>query len=151
MDCETPDFIFPMYADLYYPIISQGGYGEIKKEWVFDRTIVCNATAVGGAGEEEIKPAEFLQYENKLITRTKTDIRKSSNEINQAITNILITNIRLSSGEIVYQETSGPRNGRGTIYEIATVEPFVGPFQNVEYFKVLLRRTENQTVSDLWE
>jgi hypothetical protein len=149
MNCETPDFVFPMYADLYYPIISQGGYGEIKKDWVFDRTIVCNATSIGGAGEEEIKPAEFLQYENKLIARTKTDIRESSNEANQALTNILVTNIRSSNGELIYKETSGPRNGRGTIYEIATVEPFVGPFRSVEYFKVLLRRTENQAVTDL--
>jgi hypothetical protein len=146
--CESTDLNFPFYADIYYPIITQGGYGEIKKEWVFDRTIICNASSVGGAGEEEIKPAEFLQYENKLIARSRTDLRINSHEVNQALTNILITNIRNSAGELIYKETSGPRNNRGTIYEIATLEPFVGPFNNIEYFKMLWRRTENQSVGD---
>jgi hypothetical protein len=148
MDCAAPDFIFPMYADIYYPIITQGGYGQITKEWVFDRTFTCNATTVGGAGKEDIKPAEFLQYENKLISRTKTDLRVTSNQANQAITNILVTNIRSADGNLIYKETAGPRAGRGTIYEVATLEPFLGPFNDIEYFKVLLRKTENQAVTD---
>jgi hypothetical protein len=148
VNCETTDFLYPFLADIYYPIITQGSYGEIKKDWVFDRTIVCNAANIGGAGKEEIKPAEFLQYENKLVARSKTDLRVNSGELNQALTNILITNIRNSSGELIYKETSGPRNGRGTIYEIGTLEPFVGPFNNIEYYKMLWRRTENQSVGD---
>jgi hypothetical protein len=148
MLCEDPDFIFPLYADIYYPIISQGGYGEVKKTWVFDRTIICNATPVGGAGKEDIKPAEFLQYENKLIARSKTDLRMTSEESKQAVTNILVTNIRTSSGELIYKETAGVRSGRGTIYEIATLEPFLGPFNTIEYYKMLWRRTENQSVGD---
>jgi hypothetical protein len=148
MLCEEPDFIFPLYADIYYPIISQGGYGEVKKTWVFDRTIICNATPVGGAGKEDIKPAEFLQYENKLIARSKTDLRITSEENKQAVTNILVTNIRTSNGELIYKETAGVRSGRGTIYEIATLEPFLGPFNTIEYYKMLWRRTENQSVGD---
>lgn len=148
MLCEEPDFIFPLYADVYYPIISQGGYGEVKKNWVFDRTIVCNASTVGGAGEEDIKPAEFLKYENKLVARSKTDLRISANENKQAVTNILITNIRTSGGEVIYKETAGVRSGRGTIYEIATLEPFLGPFNQIEYYKMVWRKTENQSVGD---
>lgn len=147
-NCETPDFIFPMYADIYYPIITQGAYGEVKKEWVFDRTIICNATPVGGAGEEDIKPAEFLQYENKLVARSKIDLRITSNEAKQAITNILITNIRNTNNEMIYKETSGARSGRGTIYEVATLEPFLGPFNSIEYYKMVWRRSENQSVGD---
>ena len=49
---------------------------------------------------------------------------------------------------MIYKETAGPRSGKGTIYEMATVEPFTGPFGSVEYFKMLWRRTENQTVGD---
>lgn len=146
MNCETPDFLYPLYADIYYPIVTQGEYNEIKKTWVFDRTIICNASPVGGAGTEDIKPAEFLQYENKLVARTKNDIRISSINNDQAVTNILITNIRTSSGEILYKETAGVRGGKGTIYEIATVEPFLGPFNNIEYYKMLWRRAENQAV-----
>ena len=150
MDCceETTDFVYPMYADIYYPIIAQGTYGEIKKEWVLDRTIVCNASPVGGLGQEDIKPALFLQYENKLIARSKTDVRISSSNKKDATTNIIITNIRTASNELIYKETAGARSGKGTIYEVATLEPIVGPFGGVEYYKMLWRRTENQEVGD---
>jgi hypothetical protein len=150
MDCcsDTTDFIYPMLADIYYPIIAQGTYGEVNKEWVFDRTIACNATSVGGAGKEDIKPDMFLQYENKLIARSKTDLRVTSRKSKEAVTNILITNVRFANGDAIYKETAGPRTGKGTIYEIGTLEPFVGPFNNVEYYKMLWRRTENQAVGD---
>ena len=147
-ECEATDFIYPMKADVYYPIITQNSYGQANKEWVFDRTIVCNATTLGGAGDVELKPDVFLQYDGKLIARSKSDIRTSSNNTENAITNILVTNIRSASDIVFYKETSGPRTGRGTIYEIGTFEPFIGPFGDIEYFKMLWRRTENQTVGD---
>ena len=120
---DTTDFVYPMLADIYYPMITQGPFGEIKKEWVFDRTISCNATPVGGAGSEQIKPEMFLQYENKLVARSKSDIRITSKSSQEALTNILVTNIRLSHGQTVYKETAGPRASKGTIYEIGTLEP----------------------------
>jgi hypothetical protein len=137
-----------MKADIYYPIITQNSYGQANKEWVFDRTIVCNATTVGGAGDVELKPDVFLQYDGKLVARSKSDIRVSSNLSDNAISNILITNIRSASDTTIYRETAGPRSGRGTIYEVGTLEPFVGPFGEIEYYKMLWRRTENQTVGD---
>jgi hypothetical protein len=146
--CEVTDFMYPMKADVYFPILTQGDYGQPKKDWVYDRTVICNATPVGGLGTEDIKPEAFLQYENKLIARTQNDPRLSSNNANNATTNILVTNVRDASDNIIYKETAGPRSGRGTIYEIATVEPFTGPFGSIEYYKMLWRRTENQTVGD---
>jgi hypothetical protein len=140
--------MYPMLADVYYPIITQGPFGEIKKEWVFDRTISCNATPVGGAGSEQIKPEMFLQYENKLIVRSKADLRITSTSSQEATTNILITNVRLSHNELLYKETAGPRSGKGTIFEVGTLEPFTGPFNNIEYYKMLWRRTESQAVGD---
>ena len=148
VDCETTDFIYPMKADVYYPIITQNNYGQANKEWIFDRTIVCSATTLGGPGDVELKPDVFLQYDGKLMSRSRSDIRVSSNNADNAITNILITNIRSASDIIIYKETAGPRSGRGTIYEVATLEPFVGPFGEIEYYKMLWRRTENQTVGD---
>jgi hypothetical protein len=148
VSCDQTDAFYPMKADIYYPIITQNAYGQPNKEWVFDRTISCNATPVGGAGTDELKPEVFLQYDGKLICRSRTDIRISSTETPNAITNILITNIRSTSEELIYKETAGPRMGRGTIYEVGTLEPFVGPFGNIEYYKMLWRRTENQAVGD---
>ena len=146
--CEVTDFIYPMKADIYYPIITQNDYGQPNKEWVFDRTIVCNATNVGGAGEETVQPEIFLQYKNHLVSRTKSDIRISSKNDSNAITNILVTNIRNANDTLIYKETAGPRANRGTIYEVATVEPFINPFGSIEYYKMLWRRTESQAVKD---
>jgi hypothetical protein len=146
--CETTDFIYPMKADIYYPIITQNQYGQPNKEWVFDRTVVCNATTVGGAGTDELKPEVFLQYDGKLVARSKSDIRISGDGTNNAVSNILVTNIRNASDTLIYKETAGPRIGRGTIYEVGTIEPFINPFGNIEYYRMLWRRTENQAVGD---
>lgn len=146
--CDTTDFMYPMLADVYYAIITQNEYGKAIKDWVFDKTITCNAQPITKRTQEEMSPAIFLQLDGKLIARSKTDIRTSSKNNNNAITNILITNIRLPQDNLVYRETAGPRNGRGTIYEIATIEPFVGGLQSIEYYYMMWRRSENQTVGD---
>ena len=48
--CEVTDFLYPMKADIYFPILAQGSYGQPTKDWVYDRTVTCNATSVGGLG-----------------------------------------------------------------------------------------------------
>jgi hypothetical protein len=146
--CEVTDFMYPMKADLYFATIKQSEYGQSKKTWVYDRTIICNATPLGGASKEEIKPEVFLQNNGQLIARTKSDPRVSSQESNNAMTNIVVTNIRNANDVMIYKETAGPRSGRATIYEFATVEPFVGPFGDIQYYKILWRRAENQSVGD---
>ena len=80
-----------------------------------------------------------------LVGRTKSDIRISSRESKNSLTNILISDIRDQEGNLVYMETSGVRSGKGTLFEIATYEPFVGPFGVVESYKLVIRRSENQS------
>ena len=65
-----------------------------------------------------------------------------------AITDILITNIRDDKGNSIYKETSGIRSGKGTIYEIATINPFVGPFGNIDSYRMVWRRTDSQASVD---
>jgi hypothetical protein len=137
-----------MLADVYYPLITQNSYNQIKKEWVLDRTIAVNAQPLTRKAIQDMQPSVFLQFEGKLIGRTKQDPRVSTHQENNAITNILITNIRFPNGEMIYKETAGPRSGRGTIYEIATIEPFVGALQSIEYYQMLWRKAENQSVGD---
>lgn len=147
--CEVTDFMYPMKADLYYASIDQSEYGQPKKTWILDRTFICNASGFGRDIKEiEVKPAVFLQYQNQLMARSKEDLRVSSFLNNNAITNILVTNIRDAQDNPIYRETAGPRSGRSTIYEIAALEPIVGPFGNVEYYQMVFRKTENQTTGD---
>ena len=142
--CETPDFTFPMLADIYYPIVEQGSYGAIKKQWVLDRTVACSVSGISAKLREEVKPNVNITQDKSLQARVKTDIRLSETGTNFAITNVILTNIRDASGNSIYNETRGVRSGKSTIYEISALEPWAGAFGSVEYFKLILRRSENQ-------
>jgi len=148
MICEPNDFVHPMCADVYYAISTQGSFGEIKKEWILDRVIACNAVPTSRKGLEELDPKMVAQLNNKLNARSLTDLRISSLDKPYGITDILITNIRDSHGNLIYKETSGIRSNKGTIYEIATVQPFVGPFGNIESYQMVWRRADSQASVD---
>lgn len=142
--CEPTDFVYPMQADIYYPNVEQGAYGNVKKQWMLDRTIAGNFVVSGSALKEEIKPNVNITQTGILSGRSKSDPRFSSREQSSSLTNIIITNIRDKNGNPLYKETAGVRVGKSTIFEIATVEPFTGPFGGVEYWNIILRRSENQ-------
>jgi hypothetical protein len=144
MICEDPDFIFPMQADIYHPVVDQGAYGNVKKTWILDRTIACQFAPAGTAWKEEVVPNVNITQDKILLGRVKTDIRLSSLQAKNAITNVIITNIKDKNCNEIYIETVGPRAGKSTIFEIASQEPYIGPFGNVEYYKVVIRRSENQ-------
>lgn len=142
--CHTTDFMYPLKADIYYPIVEQGAYGNVQKTWVIDRTVACNFAPAGSASAEEVKPNPKINIEHSLIGRIREDIRISSLYTKDSLVNVVITNIRTSNDTPIYLETAGPRSGKSTIFEVATNEPIVGPFGDVEYFKVIIRRSENQ-------
>lgn len=144
--CETTDFIYPLLADVYYPVVEQMAYGNVSKQWVLDKTIACSFSSGGAANKEEVKPNVNITKEVVLVGRTRKDVRLSRQESKNAITNVIITNIRDASGNPIYLETSGPRAGKSTIFEIASQDPTLGPFGSVEYYKLVIRRSENQAV-----
>jgi hypothetical protein len=134
-----------MQADVYYPIVDQGTYGNVKKTWILDKTIAVNFNAAGNANNEEVKPNVNITQKTVLIGRAKTDVRISSLDSSHSITNVILTNIRDKNCNPIYVETSGPRAGKSTIFEIATQEPYVGPFGGIEYYNLVVRRSENQS------
>jgi hypothetical protein len=142
--CENTSLIFPMLADIYYPIVDQGPYGNVQKNWIRDRTIACNFNSAGTAWKEDIKPNANITQDSVMLGRVRTDIRFSNADVQNSITNVIVTNIKDKHLNEIYLETSGPRAGKSTLFEVATVEPFVGPFGSVEYYKVVVRRSENQ-------
>ncbi len=142
--CEPTDFMYPMQADIYYPTVEQGAYGNVKKNWMLDRTIAGNFVVAGSAMKEEITPNVNITKNIILSGRSKSDPRFSSLDEASSLTNIVVTNIRDKFGNHLYKETSGVRVGKSTIFEIATVEPFAGPFGNTDYYNIVLRRSENQ-------
>ena len=141
--CEDTDFMYPMKADVYYPIVEQGAYGNVQKTWVFNKTVVCNFSK-DGTVDEEVKPNVNITLKKVLMGRTKRDIRFSQENNTEAITNLVITNIRTRTDVPLYIETSGVRAGKSTIYEIESQSPIIGPFGDPEYYALAIRRSENQ-------
>jgi hypothetical protein len=141
--CEDTDFMYPMKADVYYPIVEQGAYGNVQKTWVFNKTIICNFSK-DGTVDEEVKPNVNITLKKVLMGRTKKDIRFSQENNADAITNVVITNIRTKTDVPLYIETSGVRAGKSTIYEIESQSPIIGPFGDPEYYALAIRRSENQ-------
>ena len=141
--CEDTDFMYPMKADIYYPIVEQGAYGNVQKTWVFNKTVVCNFSK-DGTVDEEVKPNVNITLKKVLMGRTKRDIRLSQENNADAITNVVITNIRTRTDVPLYIETSGVRAGKSTIYEIESQSVIIGPFGDPEYYALAIRRSENQ-------
>ena len=142
--CSNTDFLYPLKADVFYPIVEQGAYGNLTKTWVLDRTISCNFAPAGNASGEDVKPNAKINIDMSLLGRTRNDLRITSRESKEAVTNVIVTNIRTHDNIPVYLETAGPRSGKSTIFEIASNDPIVGPFGDVEYYKLVIRRSENQ-------
>jgi hypothetical protein len=145
--CEASDFQFPMKASIYYPIVEQSAYGNVEKDWVLDKIIACSFTPSTTTNKENIKPGVTIAEKMLLLGRTRTDIRISKLNEDRAVTNVIVSNISDKNGNPIYLETSGPRAGKSTLFEIATIEPFMGPFGDIEHYSITLRRSENQAVT----
>lgn len=145
MTC-APDPMFPLTADIYYATVEQGAYGNLKKTWILDKTIACAFSSTTQSNKKNVRPEYNITTDFVIVGRTKDDIRISDRDENNSITNVIISNVRNSQENDIYIETSGPREGKSTIFEIASLEPFIGPFAEVEYYSLTLRRSENQAV-----
>ena len=144
MDCDANDFMFPMKAEIFYPDLEQSAYGNVTKTWRSDRKFACSFNPAGTALKEELGAKVDLTLDSLLLGRARQDLRVSSLNESNAMTNIVVSNITDRTGNEIYVETAGPRKGKSTIFEIATIQPFSGPFGSVEYYRVVLRRSENQ-------
>ena len=147
MSWQNSNLLYPMKADIFYPNIGQGTYGNIEKQWMLDQTIDCYFAAAGLKNKDEQQNNRVAIIQSTLLLgRTKTDIRLPSSGGSTAATNVLITNILDSDGNSVYIETSGIRAGKSTLFEIGTISPFTGLFGKVEYYKLIIKRSDNQGI-----
>ena len=130
-----------MNLDMYYSTESQDSFGVQNKTWTLDQTLLGHAEVLGAVNKDGLKNNTFFEYEGKLIGRTQKDPRVSLEGIYYPITSILITNIQdISNGTIFYIESDGDP----TIYEVMAAEPYVNPWNEIEYYKILLNRSDRQ-------
>lgn len=146
MSCCS-DLLFSMKMDIYYAVESQDKLGKEVKTWIMDRTMLGYAEILGSVSRDGLKNSQFFEYEGKLIGRTKEDPRTSLQGINYPITSMIITDIRdASTGIEYYTESYGERSGLSTIFEIMAVEPYVNPWNEIEYYKILFNRSDKQVI-----
>jgi len=144
--CEKTDLYYPLLADIYYPIVEQGAYGNVSKTWVLDKTVACFFNPAGRKFKEDVNSEAMVNIDNSLVGRVRNDITQSNQSASYSLTNIIITNIRDTQGNIIYNESAGSRSGLSSIFEVATLNPIVGPFGKTEYYKLVIRRSENQAI-----
>lgn len=147
MSCCGSDFMFPMKVDIYYPKVEQNMYGQITKDWSFDRTVLCSFIA-DTVSKEDVPAEIYVHPKDRLTGRVQFDPRISLSGESYSLSNILFANIRNNYNDLIYRETSGEREGKGTLFEIVAFDPFVGPFGGIEHYNLIIRRTENQGVED---
>jgi hypothetical protein len=145
--CE--DSLFSMKMDIYYSIESQDKFGKEVKSWFLDRTIIGYAEVLGAVEKDGLKASYFFEYTGKLIGRSKEDPRISMDGLNYPITSIIITNIAdAKTGKELYTESAGERSGQSTIFEVSAIDPYVNPWNDIEYYKILFNRSEVQVLSN---
>lgn len=144
------NFLFSMQLDIFYATEEQDKYGRENKLWSNNQTLDGYAEILGAVDRKALITQTFFEYQDKLIGRTKTDPRLSLEGAYHPITNILITNIRdKKTQEHFYLESAGEREGKSTIYEIFAIEPYVNPWNEIEYYKILFNRSDIQSLKEV--
>lgn len=143
-----PNHIFSMNMDVYYSTENQDKFGKEVKKWCLDRTILGYAEILGAVDKDGLKAGQFFEYMDKLIGRSKEDPRVSTEGFNYPITSILITNIKdAKTGQLFYRESTDSGEQKPTVYELMAVEPYVNPWNQIEYYKILFNRSDRQVIS----
>lgn len=147
INCVSP--FFQMKCDIYYATEKQDKYGTVEKKWQFDMIEKCSFYTLGDKSNDDnftFDDKMFYKLETMLYGRLATDPRKDSSGLYHPMSHILIHNIcgATCNDEIFFIETNGEYVGQPTVYELKTCQPFIGPFNTVEYYKVQLERSDTQ-------
>jgi hypothetical protein len=143
-----------MQCDIYYAAESQDKYGKVDKKWEFDMIEKCSFYTLGDKSNENnfsFDDEKFFKLETMLYGRFQADPRKSSSGLYYPLSHILVHNVRgaTCNNESFFIETNGDYVGKPTVFEIKTCQPFVGPFNTVEYWKIQLERSDTQELNEI--
>lgn len=145
MFCNT---FYPLKASIYYATQTQNDFGEVDKEWVFDRTVRLDMNTSTNYKDQQVQPDQFFWIQDLLNGRVDSDIRVSSKGTLYSLTDIIVTAIKNDSDVEIYYETAGPRAGESTLFEVAGLLPHNDPWGNNDYHKLVLKRSEVQELID---
>jgi hypothetical protein len=141
-----------MRCDVYYAVESQDKYGTIEKNWIMDETVSCSFYTLNDMSNNDnfdFDDKKFYRLETMLVGRTKSDLRKASDGQYYPVSHILITNIRARccNDELFFVETNGGYDPVPTVYEVKSLQPYIGVYNNIEYYKIQLERSDTQEIA----
>lgn len=139
---------FPQIADVYYATQTQNDFGDIEKTWSYNQQVRLQLNMSTNYKDQQMQPDQFFFMEDILDGRCRTDVRISKDGATYAMTDILLTNIRNDVNKVIYHETAGIREGQPSVYEVAGVLPHLDPFGCVDYYKVVIKRSDMQELLD---
>jgi hypothetical protein len=145
MFCNT---FLPLKLDLYYATTSQNDFGSVEKVWAFSQTIRANLSMSTNYKDQQIQPDQVFWVQDILSGRTLVDPRITALGALHSMTNVLITNIRNDKDIPMFVETVGELDGTSTVFELGGVLPHMGPFGDVDYYKIVIKRSDMQELSD---
>ena len=153
LDANCSSLFFQMQCDIYYAIESQDLYGGIDKKWEYDMVEPCSFYTISDKSNSNnftYDDDRFYKLETMLYGRFQGDPRKSSTGQYFPLSHILVTNVRASgcNDESFFIETNGDYEVSPTVFELKTCQPFVGPFNTVEYYKIQLERSDIQGLNN---
>lgn len=145
--------LFPMKCDVYYATETQDKYGQIEKTWSWDMEEDCSFYTLNDKSNSEnfsFDDNKFYRMETMLYGRIRKDIRQSSEGLYHPISHILISDIRAGdcNPTSFFIETNGDYVGKPTVFELKMIQPFIGPFNTVEYYKIQLERSDIQGLNN---
>jgi hypothetical protein len=152
-DTTCTDIFFPMKCDIYYATEDQDKYGKIVKNWSLGNTLDCALYTPDDKKNDEFKfeDQKFFKLDQILVGRTKQDPRKSDIESYYPMSHILLTNIKSDgcNDELLFFESTETYEKKATIYELRSCQPYVGAFSTIEYFKLVLVRSDTQELNEI--
>ena len=171
MALKLPTFLYIMSCDVYYATylseensnqsnimqdeygnviggVGQNVYGESVKIWELDRNERQSYwNVMGTVNLQDLDADTNFKYKKRLNGRFKypSDPRVGLDGSAHPISDILITNIckKGDTGDVELQLNA---NGTPIVFEVMSVDPFIDPWGNIEYYKVLLERADDQQI-----
>ena len=138
------DLYYPMTADIYYSTTSQNDFGEMIKTWNRDRSVICSAIKENPDSRipKFLETNKNLEYDITINFRTNEDISLSADLTVYKPNDIVISNIKDSSGNLVWKESYET----ATVFEIYSIEPMFDMFMNTAGYRIYLTRSDSQDI-----
>lgn len=148
MSCEGMDPRYPMKADIYVSTDTQDPVtGRIYKDWSMVKSGVLCALASDKFNSDTRyaiqTKSDLFDMPLLLFGRFQEDIRRYNGGM-LVMTDLLVTNVRgFCDDEPLFVESIDGKPS-ATLFEVATLQPFVNPWGQAEYYKTQLMRMDDQ-------